>query len=396
VAEATAIEPSGEKTKHSIINSIAVCRSLQTCSLCCFLCAVLLLHNPTAAFAQQETGLFSPAYSYIAESKDIWDKLSAISGLVSGIVVALIGVLATYIYNERQRRAEDSRNSRELAVQRVQTIQTFLPHLASQNELEKRGALLAISHLDDPKLASELATLFRGEGAVSALAEIAMSANREEADLARRSLGEIFQRLETSVVRVSALSDEGVVTSMVSGFVARPDGLVVTSSLIVDPSQPNTALSVRFPNENSDRRAQVIKYFPELRLLLLKVESIALEDFHALPIEETLPTAGVEIFALSFPSKDVWAPLVGRVVNPLVASEVGKQEPPLIQVEWQDERGRPGFAGMPTVNSRGHVVGMGYAWVPASADDTEEGHSLLIPAVDASRAIASIASDGDA
>jgi S1-C subfamily serine protease len=394
----------GKNTKHSKPYLRAANRTVWACFLSFLLSGYCLLHAPTAASGQGKTDSETTSvksgtttYSYVTQDKDVWDKLSAISGFVSGLAVAGIGGAFTYLYNERQRKAEDSRNARELAVQRVQTVQTFLPHLASQNELEKKAALLAIGHLDDAKLASELATLFRGEGAVSALAAIAMSANQEEADLARRSLGELFQRLESSVVQVNALNYQGHLSGIVSGFVARSDGLVVTVSLIVGPSQPDTKLSVRFPNETSDRRAQIVRIIPDSRLVLLQVEGEALETFRPLPIEETLPTAGEEIFALSFPSQDVWSPLVGHVVDPKTKHELpGEQVASFIQARWQGGGSRPGFAGMPTVNSRGYVVGMGYAKVPTSADSEAQFSSLLVPATDASRAIASIASDSDA
>jgi hypothetical protein len=41
--------------------------------------------------------------------KDIWDKISSISGPASALMVALVGFYATNIYNRRQRAAEDRR-----------------------------------------------------------------------------------------------------------------------------------------------------------------------------------------------------------------------------------------------------------------------------------------------
>jgi S1-C subfamily serine protease len=402
----------GRNTKHSKPHLRAANKTVRACLLCFLLFGFCLLHAPTAAFGQGKTDSETTnvksgttTYSYVTQNKDVWDKLGAISGFVSGIAVALIGGAFTYFYNQGQRKAEDNRNSRELAVQRVQTVQTFLPHLASQNELEKRAALLAIGHLDDAKLASELATLFRGEGAVSALAEIAMSANQEESDLARRSLGELFRRLESSVVRVDVLDSTGFPRVSASGFVAQSDGLIVTVSLLVEPSQPDTEFSIRFPNEFSVRKAQIVQNIPELKLLLLSVERDTFEAFYPLPIEDTLPAAGEDLFALSFPSQEVWRPLVGRVVGTTLDTILAQnmqsssdmqdhiRGTTLIQAQWQDESERRGFAGMPTVNSRGRVVGIGYAGAPDGAGDTVQFNSLLIPATDAAQAIASISSD---
>jgi S1-C subfamily serine protease len=378
-------------------------RTFRACCLCYFLFGVYLL-APTAAVGQEadsettsvESGMTT--VSYVTQNKDVWDKLSAISGIVSGVAVALIGGAATYLYNERQRRAEDNRNSREIAVQRVQTVQTFLPHLASRDEQEKKAALLAIGRLGDAKLASDLAALFGGEGAVSALAAIARSPNQQDANIARRSLGELFDLLRLSVVRVDPGRGARVGAS---GFVARSEGLVVTVSLIMTDAEPDPEFSVQFPNEASPREAQIVQNIPELRLALLKVEG---GGFHALPIEEELPAVGEEIFALSYPrEEEVWAPVVGRVVGTTLDDSVEPNLPEtlLIQAKLQGYA-RAGFAGMPTVDSRGHVVAIGYAStsdpteaVTSPVDRTPQLMSLLIPAANASQAIASIPSDSD-
>ena len=40
--------------------------------------------------------------------KDFWDKLSAISTLLSGVLVTVIGLYATNLYNRRQREKEQA------------------------------------------------------------------------------------------------------------------------------------------------------------------------------------------------------------------------------------------------------------------------------------------------
>jgi len=332
---------------------------------------------------------------FAQETKDTWDKLSAVSGLA----VALIGASATGVFAWRQRKTENHRNSREIAIQRVQTVQTFLPHLASKNELEKRAALLAIRQLDDAELASKLATLFGGEGAVSALATIARSPNQQDANFARRSLGELLDMLRLSVVLVRVRVDPDQTTTFeASGFVVRSDGLIVTVHLIMLNVEPNSEFSVQFPNEASPRKAQIVQTFPKLGIALLQVEG---ESFHALPIEEKLPTVGEEIFALHHPRgegvpEEAWTPVLGEVLGTsLEPDEPNMQETLFIKatLEGWGESGRGGFAGMPTVNSGGQVVGMGHS--SASSGGTAPLASLLIPAKNASLAIASISSDSD-
>jgi hypothetical protein len=46
--------------------------------------------------------------------KDLWDKLSAIPGLVSGAMIGLIGIYATQAFNRRQLAVRNLQKSREL------------------------------------------------------------------------------------------------------------------------------------------------------------------------------------------------------------------------------------------------------------------------------------------
>src|SRR5436190_1873410 len=134
-----------------------------------------------ALFALAGTWPSNLAAQTTARSKDVWDKLNAASGIVAGALVATIGGFATYGYN---RRAE-----RELAVRRVQTIQTFLPLLKADEDRE--AALLAIDALGDHELANKFALLYGGRGSVAALSRIAATTTDELADHAVAALSRI-------------------------------------------------------------------------------------------------------------------------------------------------------------------------------------------------------------
>ena len=73
--------------------------------------------------------------------KDIWDKIEAISGLISGSLIASIGLAATYVYRERQRTAEEARSKQEIATQQAMTVQTFMPQLQSGDDRAVEAAL---------------------------------------------------------------------------------------------------------------------------------------------------------------------------------------------------------------------------------------------------------------
>jgi hypothetical protein len=142
--------------------------------------------------------------------KDAWDKVTAISGLASGLAVALIGFYATNVYNRRQRLAEDRRKDQEILVSQIQTVEKFIPYLSSKDENAKSGALIAISTLGNEELAIKLATAFGGPGATAALQSIASTAEPQGAASAERALHDIRERVfeELFVPLINAAKDE--------------------------------------------------------------------------------------------------------------------------------------------------------------------------------------------
>lgn len=98
--------------------------------------------------------------------KDDWDKLGTVSGLISGVFVAVIGVLAATVFTKRQKELDARRSN-------IQTIEKFLPYLASPEPALKRFALVAISSLGDSPLAVKFAATLAGPGSVAALMDIA-------------------------------------------------------------------------------------------------------------------------------------------------------------------------------------------------------------------------------
>jgi hypothetical protein len=110
--------------------------------------------------------------------KDIWDKINSISGLVSGGIIALVGIFFTFMYQERQRQSTDQRKQQELAILQAQTVQSFLPQLQSEDERAVEAALLAIAALGNTELATKLAELFRRKASVSALYKIGRASSQ--------------------------------------------------------------------------------------------------------------------------------------------------------------------------------------------------------------------------
>src|SRR5688572_17714966 len=124
--------------------------------------------------------------------RDGWDKLAAISGVASLALGAVLGYLATWLVNRNRWKAEDEQRSKELAVIQAQTVQSFMTQLQSRKTKEVEAALLTIAALGNPKLAAELAGIYRSEGSVSALRKIVASSDVEAAELAKQSLEQMF------------------------------------------------------------------------------------------------------------------------------------------------------------------------------------------------------------
>ena len=122
--------------------------------------------------------------------KDRWDKLSALSSVFSGIVIAGFGLYATSVYNQRQLDATSAQKARELAALELQTVETFFEHLSSDDPGVERPALEAIASLGDIELAAKLAANIGGGGGRTFLREISGSADHEVASLARELLKE--------------------------------------------------------------------------------------------------------------------------------------------------------------------------------------------------------------
>lgn len=114
--------------------------------------------------------------------KDAWDRFSAISTFLSTVAIALIGIYFTNSYNraesqrkadadrqEAQRKIETDRRDAEVKtyqaqILEMQTVERFIPHLIAANEDEKKMAILTISSLSSPKLATNLGGMFSSKG----------------------------------------------------------------------------------------------------------------------------------------------------------------------------------------------------------------------------------------
>jgi hypothetical protein len=113
----------------------------------------------------------------VAENRrDFWDKLSAISPIISGMAIALSALLCTYQYNQQQ-----------IKLQEAQTIERFIPHLLG-NDTSKRMAILAMKTLVNTDLAAKYAAMFPSAGTISALKTIAQNGDSQDKEIVSKAL----------------------------------------------------------------------------------------------------------------------------------------------------------------------------------------------------------------
>lgn len=129
----------------------------------------------------------------VKPEKDIWDKLMAVSPIISGMLIFVAGGVFTYTYNQQQ-----------LKVQEIQTIEKFIPHLTG-SEQSKKAAILAINSLTDAKLAGKIASLYASQGTVSALQSMTTSGNDIERAIAQQALTKTLNTLKERENRLDTM-----------------------------------------------------------------------------------------------------------------------------------------------------------------------------------------------
>lgn len=298
--------------------------------------------------------------------KDLWDKLTAMSGLVSAALVAFIAFYATNLYNHRQKKLEEHRKDQELLIAQIQTVEKFFPHLSSIDEKIKGGALTAIAALGNEDLAVRLAKTFSGSGATGALTTIASTATGAVAAKAESALLDVLAYLKPRVITVQQGTQRRA-----TGFVVSSNGLIVTTAHAIN-GIPADELMVGLPN-GTQVPATIVKTDIQKDLALL--EGKTNEILTPFDLSPATPNFGEPITALLIGLKSDLRTQIGTVVGldediviPGVGSTMSR-----IAVNLPVE---PGSSGTPVVDKEGRLLGLVQAW-------SAQGITLLIPAAEA-------------
>lgn len=294
---------------------------------------------------------------------DVWQKMADVSGLASGIIVALIGGTATYILTQRQRKADDYKASRELVVHRIQTVQAFISNLGSKDEREKEAALLAINALGDPELASKLAEIYGGEGSAAAMSRIASISTGSEANKAEESLAVLFDSMLRSVFRIDMRDSNGQRILTATGFVVAANRLVTTAHAVqADTPAGSIVITSR---DGQLANGIVLRLDQQVYLAVIEVDT-----GDTLPLQldvrsHTQQTMSEEVSAIGYGDGHEEV-RVGRVIGTID----GPGRPAILTSEIS----MPGFSGAPALNNKGHVVGV------VRTRDRKRSATHLIPA----------------
>ena len=246
-----------------------------------------------------DTGLLEPIAKEPSK-KDLWDKLSSVSSLMSGAIVASIGLYATSTYNSRQLDLQEAQRNSDIKVRRVQTIEKFFPYLVDEKESTKEGALLAIAALGDEKLATSLATHFRGQGATAALQRLSESSNKSIAREAQEALAgtALIESLRRSTMLVENIYSPNGIAGVYrsTGFLISKDGYILTTAQVFPEAYDLGSNQVFVKGSEREAKyepATVIKFDKNMDLVLLKVEALN-SNMSTLTITSAPPKAGQE------------------------------------------------------------------------------------------------------
>ena len=113
-----------------------------------------------------------------SQKKDIWDKISSLSGILLTALIAIVGLYFTDKYemaNLDRYKVLDEQNKIRAAsqakVQELETVEKLLPHLSGQDvdSTRQKLTLLALRELGNRDLAIQFAEILNTEGAKEAL-----------------------------------------------------------------------------------------------------------------------------------------------------------------------------------------------------------------------------------
>jgi S1-C subfamily serine protease len=275
--------------------------------------------------------------------------LSAVAGLISCILVAVIGFYATNIYDSRSKDAEKSDRQRNVVATELQTVEKFFPHLASKDEAEKAAAIQAISSLANPELAAKMAKAFGGSGARDALTKIA-SALPETRPSISYALTDLFKDFGKGTARVviTCKDEMGQSRSFVAtAVIVAKNGFALTAARVFDEcNRGNIQILASVGSKSAPQlSASLVKEDRDLDLALVRLPD---GEYQAVKFAFDTLRTGEAITVLGFPWDADLTASTGIISS--MSGEGGKF--------FLSAQVAPGNSGSPIFNSHGEVIGL--------------------------------------
>lgn len=95
----------------------------------------------------------------MSENKDFWDKLSALSNLIAGVLIAGMGTFASIQYNNRQLDLQRQNEAAQRKLAELDALERFNKYLTSENQTEREFGYAAFVALGYDSLAVKLIEL---------------------------------------------------------------------------------------------------------------------------------------------------------------------------------------------------------------------------------------------
>jgi len=165
-------------------------------------------------------------------AKDSWDKLGALSTIISGLLVTSVGIYATQKYTARQREKDEHMKERELLVQQIQVVEKFFPYLTSGDYRKVIAAIQTIRAIGNNDIALNLARIFENsvdtptEQQAKPVNESALPVTDTETDMS----AVLISKLMHSIVRLDVRFFGGSAV----GYFCNEWGLIITIDKVAD------------------------------------------------------------------------------------------------------------------------------------------------------------------
>lgn len=87
------------------------------------------------------------------KEKDTWDKFHSVSGFISGVLIAAIGLFFTLKYDVRQKERDANLQEQQVRILELSTMEKYIEYLVGNDEGKKEAAVLMIKELANKRLA---------------------------------------------------------------------------------------------------------------------------------------------------------------------------------------------------------------------------------------------------